>query len=92
MPRAKPASWRLKPVRRDIQAHLPDVCLASAREPELPSRLAPPKVTIAAILSGLFAIMSGSGTGSELMQRIAAPMLGGMITAPLLSMFVATAV
>jgi len=33
-------------------------------------------------------IMWGSGTGSEVMRRIAAPMVGGMITAPLLSMFV----
>jgi Cu(I)/Ag(I) efflux system membrane protein CusA/SilA len=32
--------------------------------------------------------MVGSGTGSEVMQRIAAPMVGGMVTAPLLSMFV----
>jgi Cu(I)/Ag(I) efflux system membrane protein CusA/SilA len=32
--------------------------------------------------------MIGSGAGSEVMQRIAAPMVGGMITAPLLSMFV----
>jgi Cu(I)/Ag(I) efflux system membrane protein CusA/SilA len=32
--------------------------------------------------------MIGTGTGSEVMQRIAAPMVGGMITAPLLSMFV----
>jgi Cu(I)/Ag(I) efflux system membrane protein CusA/SilA len=31
--------------------------------------------------------MLGSGTGAEIMQRIAAPMVGGMITAPLLSMF-----
>jgi copper/silver efflux system protein len=36
----------------------------------------------------LLPIMYGSGTGSEIMQRIAAPMVGGMITAPLLSMFV----
>ena len=33
-------------------------------------------------------IMWGSGTGSEVMRRIAAPLVGGMITAPLLSMFV----
>jgi Cu(I)/Ag(I) efflux system membrane protein CusA/SilA len=32
--------------------------------------------------------MLGGGTGSEVMQRIAAPMVGGMLTAPLLSMFV----
>ena len=36
--------------------------------------------------------MWGSGTGSEVMRRIAAPMVGGMITAPLLSMFVIPAV
>ena len=36
----------------------------------------------------LIPIMIGSGTGSEVMQRIAAPMIGGMITAPLLSMLI----
>jgi Cu(I)/Ag(I) efflux system membrane protein CusA/SilA len=36
--------------------------------------------------------MWGTGTGSEVMQRIAAPMVGGMITAPLLSLFVVPAV
>ena len=45
-------------------------------------------MTVAVILAGLFPIMWGTGTGSEVMQRIAAPMVGGMITAPLLSMFV----
>ncbi len=40
------------------------------------------------ILGGLFPIMWGGGTGSEVMQRIAAPMVGGMLSAPLLSMFV----
>jgi Cu(I)/Ag(I) efflux system membrane protein CusA/SilA len=45
-------------------------------------------MTVAVILAGLFPIMWGSGTGSEVMQRIAAPMVGGMITAPLLSMLV----
>ena len=45
-------------------------------------------VAVAVILAGLFPIMWGTGTGSEVRQRIAAPMVGGMITAPLLSMFV----
>jgi Cu(I)/Ag(I) efflux system membrane protein CusA/SilA len=45
-------------------------------------------MTVAVILAGLFPILWGAGTGSEVMQRIAAPMVGGMITAPLLSMFV----
>lgn len=45
-------------------------------------------MTVAVILAGLLPIMLGDATGSEIMQRIAAPMVGGMITAPLLSMFV----
>jgi Cu(I)/Ag(I) efflux system membrane protein CusA/SilA len=51
-------------------------------------RVRPKAMTVAVILAGLFPIMWGSGTGSEVMQRIAAPMVGGMITAPLLSMLV----
>jgi Cu(I)/Ag(I) efflux system membrane protein CusA/SilA len=51
-------------------------------------RVRPKAMTVAVILAGLFPIMWGAGTGSEVMQRIAAPMVGGMITAPLISMFV----
>ena len=51
-------------------------------------RIRPIAMTVAVIIAGLLPIMWGSGTGSEVMQRIAAPMVGGMITAPLLSMFV----
>jgi Cu(I)/Ag(I) efflux system membrane protein CusA/SilA len=51
-------------------------------------RVRPKAMTVAVILAGLLPIMFGTGTGSELMQRIAAPMVGGMITAPLLSMLV----
>ena len=51
-------------------------------------RVRPKAMTVAVILGGLLPIMWGAGTGSEVMQRIAAPMVGGMITAPLLSMFV----
>jgi copper/silver efflux system protein len=43
------------------------------------------------IIGGLLPIMWGSGTGSEVMRRIAAPMVGGMVTATLLSMFVVPA-
>ncbi|MDH5324019.1 MAG: efflux RND transporter permease subunit [Gammaproteobacteria bacterium] len=49
-------------------------------------RVRPKAMTAAVILAGLLPIMMGTGTGSEVMQRIAAPMLGGMITAPLVSM------
>jgi len=51
-------------------------------------RVRPKAMTVAVILAGLLPIMLGAGTGSEVMQRIAAPMVGGMITVPLLSMFV----
>ncbi|MCQ9379983.1 efflux RND transporter permease subunit [Methyloversatilis sp. XJ19-49] len=51
-------------------------------------RVRPKAMTVAVILAGLLPIMWGGGTGSEVMQRIAAPMVGGMITAPLLSMLV----
>ena len=54
-------------------------------------RVRPKAMTVAVILAGLFPIMWGEGTGSEVMQRIAAPMVGGMVTAPLLSMFVVPA-
>lgn len=51
-------------------------------------RVRPKAMTVAVILAGLVPIVWGSGTGSEVMSRIAAPMLGGMVTAPLLSLFV----
>ncbi len=55
-------------------------------------RVRPKAMTVAVIIAGLMPIMLSDGTGSEVMQRIAAPMIGGMITAPLLSMFVLPAV
>ncbi len=51
-------------------------------------RVRPKAMTVAVIIAGLMPILMGSGTGSEIMSRIAAPMVGGMITAPLLSLFV----
>lgn len=54
-------------------------------------RVRPKAMTVAVIIAGLIPIMVGTGTGSEVMQRIAAPMVGGMVTAPLLSMFVVPA-
>ena len=55
-------------------------------------RVRPKAMTVAVIVAGLIPIFIGEGTGSEVMQRIAAPMIGGMITAPLLSLFVVPAV
>ncbi|SAL43716.1 CzcA family heavy metal efflux protein [Caballeronia sordidicola] len=51
-------------------------------------RVRPKAMTVAVVLAGLIPIMLGHGAGSEVMQRIAAPMVGGMVTAPVLSMFV----
>ncbi|AQR75118.1 efflux RND transporter permease subunit [Sphingomonas sp. LM7] len=51
-------------------------------------RVRPKAMTVAVIVAGLLPILIGSGAGSEVMRRIAAPMIGGMLTAPLLSMFV----
>jgi Cu(I)/Ag(I) efflux system membrane protein CusA/SilA len=54
-------------------------------------RVRPKAMTVAVILAGLFPILVGHGVGSEVMSRIAAPMVGGMLTAPLLSMLVVPA-
>ena len=51
-------------------------------------RVRPKAMTVAVIVAGLVPLFVGAGTGSEVMQRIAAPMIGGMLTAPLLSMIV----
>jgi Cu(I)/Ag(I) efflux system membrane protein CusA/SilA len=54
-------------------------------------RVRPKAMTVAVIIAGLLPLFWGGGTGSEVMQRIAAPMVGGMLSAPLLSMFVVPA-
>ncbi|QUT07665.1 efflux RND transporter permease subunit [Sphingobium phenoxybenzoativorans] len=60
---------------------------AAVREGAL-LRVRPKAMTVAVILAGLFPVLVGGGTGSEVMSRIAAPMVGGMLTAPLLSMLI----
>ncbi len=62
--------------------------LRSAIEEGAVLRVRPKAMTVAVILAGLAPIMLSDGTGAEVMRRIAAPMVGGMVTAPLLSMFV----
>ena len=51
-------------------------------------RVRPIMMTAAAIIAGLLPIMLGSGTGSEVMRRIAAPMVGGMVSATILTLIV----
>jgi Cu(I)/Ag(I) efflux system membrane protein CusA/SilA len=49
-------------------------------------RIRPKMMTVTVIVAGLLPIFLAEGTGSEIMSRIAAPMVGGMFTAPLLSL------
>ncbi|TLU65331.1 efflux RND transporter permease subunit [Thalassotalea litorea] len=51
-------------------------------------RVRPKAMTVLTIIAGLLPIMLGGGSGNEVMQRIAAPMIGGMLLSPLVSMFV----
>ncbi|MCY4755045.1 efflux RND transporter permease subunit [Pelomonas aquatica] len=61
--------------------------LAAIREGAV-LRVRPKAMTVAVVMAGLLPILLGHGTGSEVMARIATPMVGGMLTAPLLSMLV----
>jgi Cu(I)/Ag(I) efflux system membrane protein CusA/SilA len=68
-----------KPVFRDLQDAVVNGALLRVR---------PVMMTVAAIIAGLLPIMLGSGTGSEVMRRIAAPMVGGMVSATLLTLII----
>ena len=65
----------------------PQVIAEAVREGAL-LRLRPKAMTVAVILAGLLPILWTGGAGAEVMRRIAAPMVGGMFSAPLLSLFV----
>jgi Cu(I)/Ag(I) efflux system membrane protein CusA/SilA len=56
------------------------------------TRIRPIMMTMAAIIGGLLPIMWGAGTGSQVMKRIAAPMVGGMVTATILTLIVIPAI
>ncbi len=71
--------------------HADQAALIEAIQEGAVLRVRPKAMTVAVILAGLLPIMWAGGTGSEVMQRIAAPMVGGMVTAPLLSLFVVPA-
>ena len=73
---------------RDAHQFSTDRDLINAIEEGAVLRVRPKAMTVAVIIAGLLPIMFGGGTGSEVMRRIAAPMVGGMITAPILSMLI----
>jgi Cu(I)/Ag(I) efflux system membrane protein CusA/SilA len=75
---------------RRLAAGEPDneeTLLAAIREGAV-LRVRPKAMTVAVVMGGLLPVLLGRGAGSEIMSRIAAPMVGGMVTAPLLSMLV----
>ena len=55
-------------------------------------RVRPKMMTVVAIMAGLLPIMWGTGTGSEVMSRIAAPMVGGMVSSTILTLAVIPAI
>ena len=78
-------------------------CRAAGREPGVADlyeavmegaveRVRPKMMTVVAIMAGLLPIMWGTGTGSEVMSRIAAPMVGGMISSTVLTLAVIPAI
>ena len=73
---------------RNALAEYPPEKVLEAIDHGAVQRVRPKAMTVAVILGGLAPIMWSEGTGAEVMQRIAAPMIGGMVTAPLLSMLV----
>ena len=74
--------------RRVARGAVDDKALDEAIHEGAVLRVRPIAMTVTVILAGLFPIMLGHAAGSEVMRSIAAPMIGGMITAPLLSMLV----
>jgi len=77
------AAWREKEGGR-----LSPELMRSAVQSGVAKRVRPIAMTATAVIAGLVPIMLGGGTGSDVMQRIAAPMVGGMVTTTLLSLIV----
>jgi len=84
------ASEKLK-ARKEQRPLVPQDLAAAVTNGAL-MRVRPIMMTVAAIIAGLLPIMLGSGTGSEVMRRIAAPMVGGMVSATVLTLALIPAV
>ena len=86
-------AWKFRQLEAEhLNKPLTKVDLAEAIKEGAGLRVRPVMMTVATVIIGLIPIMYGSGTGSEVMQRIAAPMIGGMISALLLTLIVLPAV
>jgi Cu(I)/Ag(I) efflux system membrane protein CusA/SilA len=83
------SAWEAIRAKRDAQGAGPT--LADLREAIMEGaveRVRPKMMTVVAIMAGLLPIMWGTGTGSEVMRRIAAPMVGGMVSSTVLTLIV----
>ena len=86
-------SWEAVKAKRAREGVKPSVAdLYEAVMEGAVERVRPKMMTVVAIMAGLLPIMWGSGTGSEVMRRIAAPMVGGMISSTLLTLIVIPAI
>ena len=86
-------AWRKLAAQRHAEGKQPSVAdLYSAVMEGAVERVRPKVMTVVAIMAGLLPIMWGSGTGTEVMRRIAAPMVGGMISSTILTLIVIPAI
>jgi len=86
-------AWKFRQLEAEhLNKPLTKVDLTEAIKEGAGLRVRPVMMTVATVIIGLIPIMYGSGTGSEVMQRIAAPMIGGMVSALLLTLVVLPAV
>jgi len=86
-------AWKAITAKRAAEGGKPSVTdLYEAVMEGAVERVRPKMMTVVAIMAGLLPIMWGSGTGSEVMRRIAAPMVGGMVSSTLLTLIVIPAI
>jgi Cu(I)/Ag(I) efflux system membrane protein CusA/SilA len=86
-------AWEAVKVQCRAQGQAPGVAqLYQAVMEGAVERVRPKMMTVVAIMAGLLPIMWGTGTGSEVMSRIAAPMVGGMVSSTVLTLAVIPAI
>jgi Cu(I)/Ag(I) efflux system membrane protein CusA/SilA len=86
-------AWEAIERKRGAEGEKPSVAdLYAAVMEGAVERVRPKMMTVVAIMMGLLPIMWGSGTGSEVMRRIAAPMVGGMVSSTILTLIVIPAI
>ena len=86
-------AWEAAKAQRAVEGGKPTLAdLYGAIMEGAVERVRPKMMTVVAIMAGLLPIMWGTGTGSEVMRRIAAPMVGGMISSTILTLIVIPAI